>query len=238
MIRRLPVHPVSPLAGPAGKAQSARTTRLVRHQPARGAGYRANVDAIHLAHFASTGPARGVAFDLGAGSGAVGLTLLDLEGAERLVFVEIDAEAGRHARANLYESGWAERAEVIIGDVLDVALQHGGEAQLVVCNPPYVEPGRGRSPVEPRRARARLGSLATFVEAARRVAGRRARVCFVYPARELATLMSTLRLAGLEPKRLRAVHARASDPARIVLIEAQAGRPGGLLLEAPLVEIA
>ena len=213
---------------------------MLVHQPARGAGYRANVDAFHLAHFAaapfSGRETRTVAFDLGAGAGAVGLSLLALHAVRRVVFVEIDPEAAAHAERNLTEHGWQSRADVIRGDVGDVAIEHAGAAHLVVANPPYVEVGRGRTPAEARRARARVGSLETFVVAARKLAGRRARVCFVYPARELATLFGALRSAGLEPKRMRAVHAKEDGPARIVLVEAQAAKAGGLVIEPPRFE--
>jgi len=216
---------------------------LLVHQPTRGAGYRANVDAFHLARFAAA-PTEGrtatrtVAFDLGAGAGAVGLSLLALHAVHRVVFVEIDPEAAAHAERNVAAHGWTARAEVLRADVAEAAEAHAGRAHLVVANPPYVEIGRGRAPAEARRARARMGSLEAFVVAARKLAGRRARVCFVYPARELATLFATLRASGLEPKRLRTVHAKGNAPARIVLVEAQPAKAGGLVLEPPLVELA
>src|SRR5258708_18429344 len=74
---------------------------VVLFQPPRGAGYRTNVDALLLAAFASAplpvprsstpvsrapGPRpASVAFDLGAGVGAVGLALLRFGAAERVV---------------------------------------------------------------------------------------------------------------------------------------------------------
>ncbi|MGH7328487.1 MAG: tRNA1(Val) (adenine(37)-N6)-methyltransferase, partial [Polyangiaceae bacterium] len=58
----------------------------------------------------------------------------------------------------------------------------------------------------------------------------------VYPAPSLTTLLSTLRASGLEPKRVRLVHAKSISPARIALVEAQAGKVGGLVIEPPLVE--
>ncbi len=177
-----------------------------------------------------------LAFDLGSGAGAIGLTLLQHAAATRVVFVEIDPEAAALAARNVHESGWDDRAEILEGDVTKLSFAHAGEADLVTCNPPYTEPSRGRVPSEPRRARARSGSLAVFVEAARRFAGRRARVCFVYPAPDLATLFATLRGAGIEPKRLRTVHAKAASPARIVLVEGQAAKAGGLVVEPPLIE--
>jgi tRNA1Val (adenine37-N6)-methyltransferase len=214
---------------------------VVLYQPPRGAGYRTNVDALLLAGFAAssgslqkTPRAAAVAFDLGAGVGAVGLSLLRLGAARRIVLVEIDEQPAAMARRNLDANGWTDRGEVVRGDVCDVARSRRGQAALVVCNPPYVAPGRGRVP--PAQARARSGRLATFVEAARQLAGRKARVCFVYPAQELGLLLSTLSAEGLHAKRLRFVHATPQSPARVALVEAVAGRAGGLHVTPPLVE--
>jgi len=209
--------------------------KLTLHQPARGEGYRVNIDALHLAAFAGTRRARR-AVDLGAGVGAVALALLFARAVATVRLVESDRAAAELARANLAANGWIDRAEVDCADVTRAAHEHAGEADLVVSNPPYIEPGRGRAPAQPARARARSGSLASFTDAARRFLGRRGRACFVYPASELATLLALLRSAGLEPKRMRAVHAKATRPARVVLVEAQPGKHGGLVVEPPLFE--
>jgi tRNA1Val (adenine37-N6)-methyltransferase len=208
--------------------------RLVLAQPARGQGYRVNVDALLLAAFAARGHRARLAVDLGAGSGAVGLSLLYFDAADRVVFVEIDALASEAARANLEANGWKDRGVVLSCDARVVPQETG--ADLVVCNPPYMAPGRGRPPKRPETARARSGELSLFTRAARGAMGRRARACFVYPAGEVVALWSALRETGLEPKRARAVHADATTPARIVLVEARPAKPGGLTIEPPLVE--
>lgn len=217
--------------------------RMVLFQPRRGAGYRTNVDALLLAGFAASprGPAERtspgdlpLAYNLGAGVGAVGLSLLRFGAARHVVFIEIDEAPAAMARRNLSANGWSNQGEVVQGDVREVTAARQGHAELVVCNPPYVAPGRGTA--SPTEARARMGNLATFVEAARQVAGRRARVCFIYPAAELATLVSTLQSKGLHPKRLRFVHATPTAPARVALVESRAARPGGLAVIPPLIE--
>lgn len=207
---------------------------VVLFQPLRGSGYRTNVDALLLAGFATGPNASPVAFDLGAGVGAVGLALLRLGAARRVVLVEIDEQPAAMARRNLDANGWTQRGEVVVGDVRDVAHSRRGEAGLVVCNPPYVAPGRGR--VRANQIRARCGELVTFARAARQIAGRRARVCFVYPAQELAALLSALATEGLHAKRTRFVHATPESAARVALVEAVAGRAGGLMVLPPLVE--
>ncbi len=200
------------------------------HQPARGEGYRVNADALLLAHFA--GASRGTLFDLGAGVGAVALVMIARGFASRAVLVDADRTACALAKRNVEAN--AVGAEVAVGDVLEVARERRGQAALVVSNPPYFAPGKGR--VSKASAPARTGDLDRFVVAAREVLGRRGRVCFVYPASDLARLVAAFRAVGLEPKRLRLVHSRASAPARIALLEARATKPGGLVVEAPLVE--
>lgn len=209
---------------------------LVLKQPPRANGYRVNADAFLLARFARPSHQLECVCDLGAGVGAVALAVLVDGGARRALLVEIDRVAATFATENAAQNGFASQVEVVVGDVSAVALARRGEASLVVCNPPYVMPGRGRSPTIEARARARMGSLEKFAGAARVVAGRRAKVCFVYPAAETVTLLTTLRALGLEPKRLAYVHAKMGAQARVVLVEATAGKPGGLRVEPPIFD--
>jgi len=208
---------------------------LVLWQPARGAGYRVNVDALHLARFASARPARD-ALDLGSGVGAVGLVLLRDGGARRVTFVERNASLVALCTRNVAENGFTPAARVVTADVArHEAIAPAPFADLIVANPPYVLEGRGRPPRPEVRA-SRQGDLEPFVACARALLGKRGRVCFVYPAHEAMRLFLTLRSAGLEPKRARYVHAAEDRHARVVLVEARAGKPGGLVIEAPLIE--
>lgn len=195
------------------------------HQPQRG--YRVNVDSVHLATFAARKPARRVC-DLGAGVGAVGLSLLHLGAARFVTFVEVDPVAIRLLQHNVEENGVA--GEVVAEDVR--SFFPPGRFDLVVANPPYFAAGRV-SP-EPSRRRARSGSLADFVGAAARILAPKGRVAFAYPARELSRLMACLRAEGLEPKLLQCVHGRTDRVARIVLVSARRAKPGGLDILPPL----
>jgi tRNA1Val (adenine37-N6)-methyltransferase len=208
--------------------------RVTLTQPAKKTGYRVNVDALLLASFAAaTGRKSRAVVDLGAGVGAVGLALLHLDAAAHVTMVELDESLCDLAEENARANGWSRVVHVVRDDVGNVT---GVAADLIVCNPPYFAPGRGRAPAA-RVLRARSGSLEPFVDAARRLSGRRARSCFVYPATEATTLLTCLRARGLEPKRLRAVHSKSTSPARVVLVEACPGKAGGLIVEPPLVEV-
>lgn len=191
--------------------------------------YRINVDSLLLASFAPR--VRGRVFDLGAGVGVVGIAIAKMNPAAEVTLVEVDEPSTLLARKNIEALGLGDRVSIACKDVRD--LGERGSAALVVCNPPYVPIGKGRAPKD---ARARMGDAATFVRAARRLLGRRGRACFVYPTTHLVDLLGAMRAAGLEPKRMRFVHPRKDAPARIVLIESVAGKPGGLVVQDPLVQ--
>ena len=56
----------------------------------------------------------------------------------------------------------------------------------------------------------------------------------VYLAERLADLLTEMRCARLEPKRLRMVHSREGAPARMVLVEGRKDGNPGMTVEAPL----
>ena len=77
--------------------------------------------------------------DLYAGTGALGIEALS-RGAERAVFVEKDRRALGAIRENLRRTGFAERAEVVAGDVgrvLDRMPTEERQFNLIFADPPY-----------------------------------------------------------------------------------------------------
>jgi tRNA1(Val) A37 N6-methylase TrmN6 len=200
-------------------------------------GYRVNVDSVLLAAFAARGRKAPRAVDLGAGVGLVGLLLAHFQAARELWLVEREAALAEIASTNLASSKVTGR--VLTADVR--VLAELGElrqaAELVACNPPFFGSGRHRAPKLAERERARVGDVAPFVAAAAHcLAGNKARAVFAYPATELAELLAAAERASLVPKRLRLVHPFLDRPARLALVEFKRARPGGLVVEPPLVE--
>lgn len=208
--------------------------RLVLEQPK--AAYRTNVDALWLAAFAASGKHARACIDLGAGVGAVGLSLLCVDAVDRVALTDIEPSLVALAEKN--GEPWAGRVDTHLVDLrapLPVPLRH--RFDLVVSNPPWAARPTRPSP-NPRKALARTAdpdTIVGFVRAARAALGAAGRACFVYPANELPHLMATLRAVGLEPKRLRLVHPLVDAPARAALVEAKPARPGGLRVEPPFV---
>jgi len=87
--------------------------------------------------------ARGVAADLGTGSGCLLLSILRARPGCRGLGVDRSAGALQVARANARSLGCAARASFVQSDWLE-ALR--GPLALIVANPPYVEPGEELGP--------------------------------------------------------------------------------------------
>lgn len=205
--------------------------RVLYEQPTRG--YRVALEAPLLARFALEGRTRAFAsvVDLGAGPGAIVLCLKVMGCVEQATAIEIDRDHAALARTNAALNGVA--VEVIEADVA-VARARG---ELVIANPPWFEPDEGAVAPTESRAGARAftrGTLASFVDAARRCLAPRGRVVLSMPAARLVVTLDALARAGLHPKRLRFVHPREGEEADVVFIEAKPGRPGGLTVASPL----
>lgn len=208
-------------------------------QPARG--FRFAVDALLLADFAGL---RGVArvADLGCGCGVVGLALLlrAPDGPVKLTGLDNNPEMLACASENAARLGLGPRCRAMLADVATVRGHPElapESVDLVVCNPPYRQPGTGRRCPDPGRDAARFEAGATtadFARAAAYLLKNRRRACFIGLAERLDALLADLAAARLAPKRLRLVHPRAGAPARLVLAEAMKNGGPGLAVEPPL----
>lgn len=196
-------------------------------------GYRVNQDSLLLVAFAGARRVERVV-DLGAGVGALGLLALHHGLAKRALLVEASAELASLARDNLEHGGF-------VGDVLELDLSRSrlrdSGAPLVLCNPPYY-PARSHRPAQsPAKAGARSGDVGPFLAAAAACLARKTgRALFCYPAPQLPEFLAAASQQQLVAKRLRLVHAREGEAARLALVELRAARPGGLVVEPPLIE--
>jgi tRNA1Val (adenine37-N6)-methyltransferase len=196
-------------------------------------GYRINVDSLLLVGFAGQQRVERV-LDLGAGVGALGLLALHRGLASRALLIEAAPELAALAQLNLERGGF--QGEVRALDLAQERLRETG-VPLVLCNPPYYPAHSHRPPQTPAKAAARSGELLPFLAAAAASLSRKTgRALFSYPASQLPELIALAALEKLVPKRLRLVHPRADQPARLALVELRAARPGGLVIEPPLIE--
>jgi len=200
-------------------------------------GYRFSLDAVLLAHFVR--PASGARLvDLAAGCGVVGLIALYRHPQlASCLAIEAQDELAFFAEGNSRDNGFAKKSKIICGDVaLIKELAPAQSADLVLCNPPYYQPGRGRESRLPgaKEARHQRTPLATFTRAAAWCLGKGGQAAFIYPAGQLAELFAACGEARLAVKCLRLVHSYPGAAATRALVLCRKEGGAGLLAMPPL----
>jgi tRNA1(Val) A37 N6-methylase TrmN6 len=200
-------------------------------------GYRFSLDPVLLARFVDVRSGDSVV-DLGTGCGVLPLLLAKLSTAEELIGVELQSQQAERAQRNIELNELSPRIHIVHGDLRQIrGLLPVASADLVVSNPPYRQVGSGRISPADERAVARhelAGGLTDFVSAASWLLKNGGRFAVIYLAERLPELLMQMAAVNIEPKRLRMIHPRQRDPAKMVLVEGRkAGRPG-LVVEEPL----
>jgi tRNA1Val (adenine37-N6)-methyltransferase len=201
-------------------------------------GYRASLDAVLLAHFVKIEPNAKI-IELGAGNGAILLMLAYRYPSARLTGVEIQAAMLARARRNVVLNNLQERIKMLGGDVrvIDGSAEPGGY-DLVICNPPYRSARSGRVSPNPEKRIARHeseGGLGHFLRAGNYLLAKRGRMALVYPAFRCVDLLTAMRAADIEPKRLRMVHSFRGSAASLVLVDGVKGGRSEIAVAAPLI---
>lgn len=187
--------------------------------------FKITTDSVLLADFAGSRIFAKCA-DLGCGGGL--LSVLLHEGCRDAEFTAVDI---REDAAGVCRENFAAnhiRGEVLCADVrAHRSLPGAGQYDLVVCNPPYYYNGP-KSP-DPSRGTARGGQLspAQFSGAAACLLKKGGEFCLVHKPEFLTDIFAAMRLADIEPKRLRMVcHTAESAPALVLIAGKRGGRPG------------
>jgi len=201
-------------------------------------GYRYSLDPFLLSAFATI-PATVRVADLGTGSGILPLLLVRSGKGREFVGFELQEELAARAAQSVALNCLTERIRIVQADIRDLPEAFSsGSFNAVVANPPYRKPSSGRVAPGAERGAARhelAGGLSDFLRAAAFLLDNRGRFFVVYLAERLAELLDEMRASRLEPKRLRTVHARSGEPAKLVLVEGRKNAGTGLVVEAPLI---
>jgi tRNA1Val (adenine37-N6)-methyltransferase len=200
-------------------------------------GFRHSMDALLLARWAAPRPTDRI-LDLGCGNGAITFLLAHRHPDLHITGLEVQPALADRARRGARYNGLQGRIEIVEGDLRHIKeLLPAAGFDMVLCNPPYRELGRGRLSPDPEIRQAKHEMTATLqevVSAIRYVLAPKGRAHLIYHASRLTDVLSGLRASRLEPKMLRLVHSYPGAEAELSVIEARRnGRPG-LQILAPL----
>ena len=201
-------------------------------------GYRFSLDALLLAHFATVKRGERLA-DLGTGNGVIPLVLTYLHEKIAVMGVEFQPGMVEHAQKNVKLNHLEKQIEIRHGDVRAIATVAEAESfDAVICNPPFRKRSSGRiSPNDERQiARHEIhGELGSFIDAAAFLLRPKGRLALVYLADRAVDLLTSMRQARLEPKRIRLVHSFIGAEASLVLVEGIKGGKSGVEIMPPLI---
>lgn len=177
--------------------------------------------------------------DLCAGTGLLGLLLLQRQPELFVTGVELQGDAADLLSRCAAENGLSERWTALTGDLRAIrTLLPAGQFDLVVCNPPYYPADSGFLASNSSRRTARSEVSCTLDEVCA-AAGYLLRwggsFCLVHKPERLTDLLLSLRQNGLEPKRLRFVCKQAGSAPSLVLCDSRRGGKPGLSVEPPLL---
>lgn len=198
-------------------------------------GYRFSLDSLLLSSFAHAGR-RHTGVDLGCGCGVIGIGMLLRHPGMTIVGVELNPESIGAAEENRIGLHLIDKFTLQQGDVAE--WRPDSVVDFVVANPPYRELGKGKTSKGAGRETARFEAQGTFKAFARCAAvalKTRGKFFFVHLPERLPELMVDLAEVGLVPKRMRLVHSREGDNAKMVLMETMKAGGQGLTIEPPLI---
>jgi len=215
-------------------------SKVTLRQPRRG--HRAGTDAA-LVVAAARPYAKGRIADLGAGVGAIGLSLAVLDPELEVMLVEIDPLLARLAGEAATANGLAGRLHVVNEDVRALAtdarrrLVAAASCDLIVMNPPFTNSRERQASPDPLRAKAHVmqeGELALWVDAAETLLRPNGAFVLIHRPEALEEVLGALR-RSFGSIALRPVQPRADRAATRILLFARKGARAPLSIVPPLV---
>ncbi len=195
-------------------------------------------DAYLLSAFAKENPI-GTLVDLGSGTGVASLLCLARNKYKNVFAVEIQGEFCDLIDRNAVLNEMEERVRVLHKDIRDLSqADTGGTVATVISNPPYMPAGAGITGADIRMETARRelnGTIADFCLAAARVLSTGGLFYTVFRPDRMPELISALRDARLEPKRMITVYPDTESKPCLILVESKKDASPSLMQSLPLI---
>ena len=191
-------------------------------------------DALLLAGYIGGRFARGC--ELGAGSGIISLLLLTREKLCECVCLEVQEEYATLTERNAEKNGLAGRLRSVCSDIRD--YKPDAEFDIVYTNPPYMKATSGKMCDNNKKSIARhelFGTIEDFCREGARMLKFGGTFAAVYRPDRLCDLISAMRAADVEPKRMTPVYADTESEPSMVLVIGKRGARSGMTNTRPLI---
>lgn len=193
-------------------------------------------DALLLAAYVR-GDADARAVEFGGGTGIVSLLLAVRNKVKTILSLEAQTEYAELIERNVALNGLQGRVISVYGDLRESDAVSGDCYDLVVTNPPYLPVGAGFPNLSDKKNAARRelrGGIFDFCRSAGEKLRTGGRFYCVYLPDRLPDLLTAMRGAGIEAKRLTVVSADPAALPSLVLVEGRRGGAPGMKMTRPL----
>lgn len=181
---------------------------------------------------------KGLAADLGAGTGIISLLAAAKGKFNKIYAIEVQETFAELIRRNVKENGLESKIETLCAAVQDIPAELYGKFDAVFSNPPYMKKDSGARNASDEKYIARhevCGDIYDFCSAAAKLLKYSGSFCVVWRPDRLTDLFDAMRRSKIEPKRMTVVYADTKSRPSMVLVEGRLGGSGGLLMTRPLI---
>lgn len=200
-------------------------------------GFRFGTDAVLLAHFAGLKHRESV-MDLCTGSGIIPILLAGRSASPVIRGVELQSRYAEMAQRSVCYNHLEDRVRILRGDVRDLAfIQRQGSFDVVTCNPPYKEAGRGIPNPSDELMVARheiTVNLEDVIRSAGMLLREGGRLCMVHRPERLFDIYRLMAKYRLELKRIRMIAPKGGKAPNLILVEGIRGQKPYLKWEPEL----
>ncbi|MBQ8426775.1 MAG: methyltransferase [Clostridia bacterium] len=188
-------------------------------------------DAVLLSKFARVKKGDTVA-DFCSGSGIVGMHLYGIHGEliDSVTLFEMQKPLFDLSVKSIKENDIEDKFNAVNIRLQDIGNEYSGKFSLIVCNPPYMESGRGdidgKDHIAMCRAEITL-NLSELILAIGKCLKFGGRCAIVHRADRLVDVFSEMRKNNIEPKRLQTVRGGKKEP-YLILVEGVKGGKSGI----------
>jgi len=187
-------------------------------------GYRVSEDALILAWFVRPSPRERI-LDVGTGCGVIAFGLAVREPTVTVIGLEIQGSLAHRAARGVKLNDLETQVGVVHGDLQDAdRFFRNGCFDVVVCNPPYHETGRGRMNLHEEKALCRhqvMMPLNLLFRAGRSLLKPSGRLCVIYPASGWDRLREASEETGFRASRVLWIHPNQGARACLLCMEAR-----------------
>ncbi len=197
-----------------------RVEKIKNIEVATSADHAFGTDALLLASFVS-GRKSSKVCELGVGCGIISLLLSNRF--DSVLGIDISEKAIGQFLEGIEKSNLLGEVKAVCADLKELPSEMGNSYDIVVCNPPYKEVGRGLISENPERARAYHEIACDFSDVAfatKKLLRQNGALFICHRPERLCDVITSLRENSLEPQIIRFVSDETGKPPFLILLKA------------------